>query len=320
MKTPLHICLSVVIVGWFQPFVPEALARHTDSAPKPDVSVVARVNGEPVTRADVQQLLANARERQQALQEAGGEHADSQAVDRAALKRLIDRRLVLQEARRRKITVAEKDLNQAITSLRGRFEDLKGLGIWMQEQGLDDKSLFETARTEILAARVRAALVQEVRVADAAVEQYYAANQENLQAQEVRLQVIVVKNEATGNEIMAALKKGEDFAALAKRHSIGIRSEKGGDTGWIDVESLSRPLRDAVSAMRARQARGPLQAGGEFFIVRLDGRRAGRPKTLAEARPEIERRLLPAAQQRAVQQWLATQTKNSTIEILNQAP
>jgi parvulin-like peptidyl-prolyl isomerase len=178
--------------------------------------------------------------------------------------------------------------------------------------------LFETARTEMLAARVRAALVQDVRVAADRVEQYYAAHREDLKFQEVRLQIIVVKDEATGNEIMAALKKGEDFGALAQQHSIGIRSKTGGDTNWIDVETLSSPLRHAVGTMKARQARGPLQTNAEFLIVRLDDRRQGRSKTLAEARPEIERRLLAAAQQEAVQQWLATQKQTSKIEILTQ--
>jgi parvulin-like peptidyl-prolyl isomerase len=318
METRPRICLALVAVGSLLTCEARALASQSESAAKPDVRIAARVNGEPVTRADVQQLLANVRERQLVVRDAGGESADSQALDRAALTRLIDRRLILQEARRRKVTVSEKELADAVSSLRRRFEDLQSLGLWMKEQGLDDKTLFETARTEMLAARVRAALVKDVQVAGDRVEQYYAAHKENLKTQEVRLQIIVVKDEATGTDIMAALKKGEDFGALAQQHSIGVRSAKGGDTSWIDVETLGPPLRDAVGAMKARQARGPLKKGDEFLIVRLDDRRQGRAKTLAEARPEIERRLLPAAQQEAVQKWLATQKKNAKIEFLDQ--
>jgi hypothetical protein len=61
---------------------------------------------------------------------------------------------------------------------------------------------------------------------------------------------------------------------------------------------------------------GPLQKGAdEFLIVGLEGRRPVRAKSLGEARPEIERRLLPAKQQEAVQAWLTEQEKTSKIEV-----
>ena len=42
-------------------------------------------------------------------------------------------------------------------------------------------------------------------------------------------------------------------------------------------------------------------------------------ETLAEARPDIERRLLPERHRAAVQAWLLEQEKKSTIELVPQA-
>jgi hypothetical protein len=67
--------------------------------------------------------------------------------------------------------------------------------------------------------------------------------------------------------------------------------------------------------MKPRDVRGPLQNGSDFLIVRLQERRRG-AKSLAEARPDIERRLVAAKRQEAVQAWLERQEKKSKIEIL----
>ncbi len=67
--------------------------------------ILARVNGEPVTREDMQRLLGDPTVRGQLQQELGVQPPDSKDVERLAVRRLIDRRLILQEAGRRKFTV-----------------------------------------------------------------------------------------------------------------------------------------------------------------------------------------------------------------------
>jgi len=76
--------------------------------------VVARVNGEPVTRSELQRILADPVTRRQLQQELGVSEPDSKELDRLALQKLISRRLVLQEAGRRNFTVTERELDQAL--------------------------------------------------------------------------------------------------------------------------------------------------------------------------------------------------------------
>jgi parvulin-like peptidyl-prolyl isomerase len=64
---------------------------------------------------------------------------------------------------------------------------------------------------------------------------------------------------------------------------------------------------------------GPFEKGpGEFLIVGLQDRRPVRAESLAEARPEIERRLLPEKRRAVVQEWLAEQEKKAKIEIFDE--
>jgi peptidyl-prolyl cis-trans isomerase SurA len=313
-----NFCVALALAGLVGASDAYASTGQTEGSGKTDRALAARVNGDPVTRAEVQRLLTDPQERRQLQQQLGTGDAPDDALRRAALRRLINRRLILQEAARRNFVVTEQEVDKAVTALRRRFDDLRTFGAWMKEQGLEEKLLFDTIRAEMLAARVRAALVDGIRITDEQVQQYYDAHADDLRTEEVRLRLIVVKDHAAAEEILASLEKGEDFGAVARTKSIGMRARSGGDTGWVNSETLWPPLRDAVRTMKTGQAGGPLQKGVELLIVKVQARRPGRVKALGEARPEIEQRLLSAKHEAAIQAWLVEQERKSTIQIFPQ--
>jgi parvulin-like peptidyl-prolyl isomerase len=314
------ILLAVAVAAplWASPG--SARAAQTGTGADGDATLVARVNGEPVTRAELRRMRDNPLTRRQ-VPKAGGEDPDSRELDRAALRMVIHRRLMLEEARRRGIVVTDKELDDAIASLRRRFDDLEGFGAWMKGQGLADRSLFETVRADMLTDRVWASLVAGVRISDGQAQRYYDANARDLViGEEVRLRIIAVKDETAAEEILAALRKGESFRRLARQRSLGVRAAQGGDTGWVDSRTLPEPLRKPVQLLKPGDVGGPLQRGpGEVLVIGLEGRRPIRARSLAEARPEIERQLLPSAQQEAVRAWLTEQEAKSKIEVFTEA-
>jgi hypothetical protein len=126
----------------------------------------------------------------------------------------------------------------------------------------------------------------------------------------------LIRSKAEAEKILAALQKGESFSRLARKRSLGIHAAKGGDRGWVNFQALPPPLQKAVAMLKAGDVGGPLQkSDDEFLLVGLEGRRPVRAKSLAEARPEIERRLLPAKQREVIQAWLSEQEKKSRIEV-----
>jgi len=283
------------------------------------MEIVARVNGDPVTRAQFDRMVANPLTLQQAQRELGVEEPDRKELERLAMRKLVHLRLLVQEAGRRRISVTRKELDDAITALRRRFDDLKDFGTWVKQQGLNDPELFETVRTDMLAERVTAALVEGVSVTEEQAQQYFEAHRDDLViGAEVRLRIIAVSNKAEAEEIVAAVRKGEPFDRLARRRSVGRLAAKGGDTGWVDVQALPSPLRKAAVELKPGEVGGLLERGpGEFLIVGLQDRRPVRAKSLAEARPEIERRLLPEKRREAIVAWLAEQEKRAKIEIFD---
>jgi len=279
---------------------------------EPDI--VARVNGEPVTRVELQRMLADTGTQRRLQQEPGVQEPDSKALERLALRRLIIRHLILQEGSRRGLKVSEQEVDQAIGDLRRRFEDLKEFGAWMRARSLDDKSLFDTIRNELLLARVRAALVEGVRLAEGQVDEYYTSHRERMKtAEAVHLRTIAVEDKAAADKILAAVREGKDFDRLARQRSL-IRAEAGGDIGWLKLQTLPPPVRSVVGTLEPGETGGPIEQDGQFIVVRLEERRPARPMSLAEARPQIERRLLAAKHQEVLQAWLTAQERMAKIE------
>jgi parvulin-like peptidyl-prolyl isomerase len=281
--------------------------------------VVARVNGDPMSRADLQRLLADPLTISR-LQQEPGKDPEAKELEHLAVQELIRRRLILQEAERRKFTVTEDELNQTLSTLRRRFGDLESFGVWMHERGLDDKSLFAAIREGMLINRVTATLVEDVHVTEEEVQRYYETHKNNLSpGEKVRLRIIAVKSEDEANEILADLKMGESFSHLARMRSLGKLAARGGDTGWINPRTLPLQLRGVVDMLKEGDVGGPLQkADEEFLLVGLEARRPSQETNLAAMRPQIEQRLLFSKQQGAIQAWLTEQEKQAQIELLLQ--
>ncbi|MDP1990540.1 MAG: SurA N-terminal domain-containing protein [Syntrophales bacterium] len=304
------IVLAAVALVAFGPLV----------AKSAEPEVVARVNGDSVTRAQFERMLANPLTLRQAQQELGVQEPGSRELERLAMRKLVYLRLLVQEAGRRKISVTRQELDQAISGLRRRFGDLKDFGVWVKEQGLNDPELFETVRTDMLAERATAALVEGVRVTEEQAQLYFDAHKGDLViGTEVRLRIIAVRDKSEAEEIVADVRKGVPFDRLARRGSMGRLAAKGGDTGWVDFHALPSLLREAAAKLKPGEVYGPLEKSkDELLIVGMQGRRSIRAKSLAEARTEIERRLLPARQQEAVHVWLKEQEEKSQIKIFLQ--
>jgi parvulin-like peptidyl-prolyl isomerase len=269
-----------------------------------------------VTRDEVQRLLADPRARRQLQQELGVPEPDRTALEGLAVQKLIKHRLILQEARRRGITVTEQDLSRATVALRRRFKDLKSFGAWLTAQGLDDKTLRETIRAQLLTNRVRAALVEGVHLTEEQMQGYYEAYKDDLKTDEgVRLRIVAVQVKTMAEELVAAVQRGADFDRLMQERSLHVRTPSGADEGWVSVQTLPPALREAVSALQAGETGGPVPSGTEFLLVRVEERRPAHTMSLTEAQPQIKHRLLAEKQRKAMQAWLAEQEKQAQIEV-----
>ena len=109
---------------------------------------------------------------------------------------------------------------------------------------------------------------------------------------EVRARVILVATEAEAQSLIERAKAGEDFAALAKRHSTDASSVEGGDLKFATLESVAPEVGSAMFALLPGQTTAfPVRAAAGYFVIRVEGRRRREAQSFEEARAGLTREM-----------------------------
>jgi len=93
---------------------------------------------------------------------------------------------------------------------------------------------------------------------------------------------------ARATAVLERLKKGEDFAVVAKEVSEDkANKDKGGDLGFIRRGNAEEAFESAAFALQAGELSGVVETRFGFHVIKVDERKAPREKPLAEVRDEI---------------------------------
>jgi peptidyl-prolyl cis-trans isomerase D len=89
--------------------------------------------------------------------------------------------------------------------------------------------------------------------------------------------------------VLAEVKAGKDFAALAQQFSKDSGSaNQGGDLGWSDKSAFVGPFAEALFAMKEGETSGLVKTEFGFHIIRLEGIQPSKVQTFEEARLQLE--------------------------------
>ncbi len=107
---------------------------------------------------------------------------------------------------------------------------------------------------------------------------------------------ILVKDEKTANDIIAQLKKGANFADLAKKYSVDPGSKaKGGDLGWSDGSNYVPVFTQAITKLQKGQyTTTPVKSQFGYHIIKLNDVKTGSGTNLAsydKMKDQIKRQL-----------------------------
>ena len=97
----------------------------------------------------------------------------------------------------------------------------------------------------------------------------YALTAQQSSSPQVNLQVIVVETQEKAQEALARLKKGDDFAALAKQVSIDPSASSGGFVGNVDPSTLRPELRAALAGLKPGELSDAVKVPTGFVILKL---------------------------------------------------
>ncbi len=102
--------------------------------------------------------------------------------------------------------------------------------------------------------------------------------------EEVHARHILLGSEADAKAVIAELKKGADFAALAKARSADKGSSDGGDLGFFKKADMVPEFAEAAFALKPGQiTETPVKTQFGWHVIRLEERRTAPPPAFEEA-------------------------------------
>lgn len=111
--------------------------------------------------------------------------------------------------------------------------------------------------------------------------------------EEVRLRVIMTPTEAEANALIAELRAGAEFAALARRASKDPTASTGGDVGFMTRQDLTPEIGAVAFSLAAGQTNAhPVRTATGWFIVRTEERRHRPTPPFAAVRADLIQALL----------------------------
>jgi peptidyl-prolyl cis-trans isomerase C len=134
--------------------------------------------------------------------------------------------------------------------------------------------------------------------------------------QEVHARHILVQTEEEAKEIEAELKKGADFAALAKEKSKDPGAADGGDLGYFTKDQMVPEFSEAAFKLDKGQTSDPVHTQFGWHIIKVEDKRTKPTPTFDEVRGQIENYVAHKAQAELV----ANLRKSANIERLDQPP
>ena len=156
------------------------------------------------------------------------------ALRQVCLDQVIERKILIQEARRLGIKVSPEEVKQAISEMEtdypgegfGEKLDLKGTTLEEWKVRLEERLLAEKV--------IRSTSHSQEKIDEKEALQYYEEHRSSFQIdQKVRARQVVVADGEEAIQILKRLKRGEKFEKVAMQKSLGPEKVQGGDLGYF---------------------------------------------------------------------------------------
>lgn len=264
--------------------------------------VVAEVNGEVITRHDVEIVISAVFRQLETRYEGEALEEKKKESFKRVVERLVEQKLLVQAARERGIEVAEEDVDAQMEALAERVGGWPVLLNMFAEVGISFEERARQIREGLMVRKILSLeVLPKVYASPSDVRRYYEEHREEFMKPSkysVRQIIVWRSRYATAEEarkklktIQEKLKKGTDFAGIARKYSDGPHAKDGGDWGFVRSVDLVGELGGILRGMEVGEVRGPVETNVGFHFVKLVDVKDPVLRPFADVHQEIENTL-----------------------------
>lgn len=270
--------------------------------------VAAIVNDEPITSFDVRQRTLYLIIRQ-GIKEPTQEII-AQAAEQA-LNSLINERLQIQEAKKFKLKMSDAEIDRVLANqAKQSGATLDDLFADLRANGLSIQAYRESTKAEMLWQRIvvgrygNRVKISPDRVKEAMDRIQASANKKQYQVSEI---FIESPNEAEdlqtkegASTLVAKIRSGESFRAIAEIYSFAPSAATGGSIGWVLQGELKPEVAAIIDNIPIGQVSDPIKVSGGYMIVAVAAKHEGKAVTTTYGLKEFTKAIAKDADETAI--------------------
>jgi len=225
-------------------------------------------------------------------------------LEEEILESMITEKIVLQRARKLNLSVSKAELDGKLMDIRkdygNKFFDL------LRAQNVRYEDWCEELKKEMLLDKLVTADVNaRVRVSEDEAEDYFHDHPGICRAEtRIRASQIVVRDPKKAKDIKARLDKGEDFAVVATRESLGPEAARGGDLGLITHQTMPEPLDKTLFKLPVGKISPVVKSAYGYHILKVTEIQPARTISFSDCREDMTAGLRVQKENAAFTVWL----------------
>lgn len=275
--------------------------------------IVAIVNNDCITRKDLDDFVNFMKMRMSEKYNENQIEVKIAKIKSDLLDKLIEDRLILQEAKKSKVAVDENILKAKISEIKKRYPTDIEFQNELKKQGLVQADIEAKIREQILMYNI---IEQKIRskviVRPDEVTSFYDKNKKDFTTPEERdLEVVVLENQDQANGFAYNFRSGLKLDDLASRYPIKLDKIKVSRS-----EELRKEIADVVFKLNVSEISDPVNVDGKYYIFKLDELVSSRQLSLSEAQEKIHNYIFEKKMQEELVKWLDELKKQSYIKIM----
>ena len=249
--------------------------------------VVAVVNDEVVLASEVDEQLYLFLQQSRVRPDS----SEIELLRRQILDRIIDEKVIVSEAKRQNVSLAEaelrKNVDDAIADVKQRLGSEAAFRAELQREGITEEDLRKRYREDASRQMMANALLRKqlgkVEVTPAEAEKYFTEHPTEFpkRASAIHVQLVQVPVEpdsaarravrARATAAAARLKKGEPFSRLAQELSEDVgTASNGGDLGWFARGTLDSMFETHAFKLAVGQVSGVVETPYGYHLIKVE--------------------------------------------------
>jgi peptidyl-prolyl cis-trans isomerase SurA len=200
------------------------------------------------------------------------------------LRQLIDERLRVQEAQRRKIVIQDAQIAAAIKEIESRNNMQPGaLRAKLASDGVSGRTLIDQIRAQLAWSQMlREVVADRINISDTDVAEQQKLAAQRVGQMEYRVGEIFIPVDDPANSadaqrfaetVISELRAGAAFPLVAAQFSQTQSALEGGEVGWVQTNQLDPAVARIVTQMPAGAVSNPVRVPGGISIVSLQAKR-----------------------------------------------